>query len=409
MQRSRSQLPPQRPQMQISPEAKTVKTKKAMSRGGVIATSLIVSFILLLIFSIGLIFVATARSASDQAMYAQMLSDAENQVKEASLNVAFSPAQSIRDKALAPAVNFEIARDEAVEGADPANPDVPQTQRVTSFGSGIVISKQGDTFYILTNNHVISGALEIKAVIGEAEYKGEIAGTDQSSDLAIVSIQAKDLPVAQLGSSAAVSTGDYTMSVGNPYGLNDTMTSGIVSATGRNMTYGEGEATILYANMIQTDAPVNPGNSGGGLYNANGDLIGINTLVGGDGSHSDSIGYAIPIDFAIPIAKNLIAGQPGAHATFGIAMSNVPDEIVAQYGLPSNAGAYVNNTTPSGPAEIAGIVPGDIIVSYDGKDIDSAQDMLYKIRASVINDTKDIKILREGKEMVLSIKVGSDV
>lgn len=322
-------------------------------------------------------------------------------------------------------MNFEVVREEATENknennnvaqnnTDPAqqSPEQvpqPEKKKVTSFGSGVIVSQQGDTYYVLTNHHVIQGAIEIKATVGDEDYKGELVGVDETSDLAIVSIQAKNLTVAQIGISKDVLTGDFTMSVGNPYGLNDSMSTGVVSATGRNMTYANGPITVMYANMLQTDTPINPGNSGGGLFDASGNLIGINTLVGGDASHSDKIGYAIPTDFAIPIAKNLIAGQKGAHASFGIAMSNVPDEAVAKYGLVSHDGAYVNSVTPSGPAEIAGIVPNDIIVSYDGKDVENAQDMLYKIRASVINDTKEIKILRAGKEMTLSIKVGSDV
>lgn len=414
------------PQQSQAPQApaKNVKMKKPMTKGGTVAISIIVSFVLLLIFSVGLILFATMRTASEQATYAQLLSDAENQVKEASINVAFSPAQSIREKALSPSVNFEVIREETVEGtADASQIDpnlTPEQQaaqqqaqvekkRVTSYGAGVIVSQQGDTFYILTNHHVIQGAIEIKASVNNEEYRGEITGVDETSDLAIVSIQAKNLTVAQIGISKEVLTGDFTMSVGNPYGLNSSMSTGIVSAIGRNMTYANGPVTVMYANMIQTDTPINPGNSGGGLFDANGNLIGINTLVGGDASHSDKIGYAIPTDFAIPIAKNLIAGQKGAHASFGVAMSNVPDEAVAKYGLISNEGAYVNSVTPSGPAEIAGIVPNDIIVSYDGNDVKDAQDMLYKIRASVINDTKEVKILREGKEMTLSIKVGSDV
>lgn len=436
------------PQQQMPQQAQNIKVKKPMTKGGTIAISIIVSFILLLIFSTGLILFATMRTASEQATYAQLLQDAENQVREASVNVAFSPASSIREKALSVSVNFEISKDVQSQAATETtttttqeppvvqNNDNPQAneqtpvvpeaaqqapveqeqlqqqadnQKATSYGAGVIVSQQGDMFYILTNNHVVKGATRITATVQGNDYTGEIVGADESSDLAIVSIQAKNLAVAQIGISSNVTTGDYTMSIGNPYGLNDSMSSGIVSGLGRNMTYADGATTIMYANMIQTDTAINPGNSGGGLFDAAGNLIGINTLVGGDANHSDKIGYAIPTDFAIPIAKNLIAGQKGAHASFGIAMSNVPDDAVAKYGLTSNAGAYVNSVTPSGPAEIAGIVPNDIIISYDGKAIEDAQDMLYKIRASVINDTKEIKILREGKEMTISIKVGSDV
>lgn len=428
------------PMHQNMAPASNTKIKKPVTKGAAAAISIIVSFVLLLIFSVALIFVATMRSSSEQAVYAQLLSDAENQVREASVDVAFSPAASIREKVIAPSVNLEVRRGDdrgAQTNPDqnqqqqqqqqeeqnqqvPADNQQPQEQQppvqqqaddqnTLSYGSGVIVSQQGDKFYVLTNNHVVKNASKIIATIADTEYEADIVGTDQSSDLAIISITAKNLTVAEIGQSANAKTGDFTMSIGNPYGLNDSMTTGIISATGRDMIYVDGSNSIMYANMIQTDTPVNPGNSGGGLYDATGHLIGINTLVAGDGTHADSIGYAIPIDFAIPIAKNLIAGQAAAHASFGLALSNVPDDQVSKYGLTDNHGAYVNSITPSGPAEIAGIVPNDIIISYDGEEIDNAQDMLYKIRASVINDTKEIKILREGKEMTLSIKVGSDV
>lgn len=434
---------------QAAATPKTTKVKKPVTKGTVIACSIIVSFILLLIFSVALIFVAVTRTAGEQAVYAQLLSDAENEVREASVNVAFSPAESIRQKALAPSVNLEVTRGDAKKSDDAEKKDSNQSSgnvasngsnndgsnssgdnqqqndqqdnqqaqveqnaddsSTTTFGSGVLVSQQGDLFYIITNNHVIKNATKIIATIGDEEYEAEVTGTDQSTDLAIISIKAKNLTVAEIGQSANVKTGDFTMSIGNPYGLNDSMTTGIISALGRNMIYVDGANSIMYANMMQTDTPVNPGNSGGGLYDATGRLIGINTLITGDAGHPDAIGYAIPIDFAIPIAKNLIAGNPAAHSSFGLALSNVPEDQIKKYGLTSDAGAYVNSITPSGPAEIAGIVPNDIIVQYDGKDVKNAQDMLYKIRASVINETKDIVILREGKEMKLSIKVGSDV
>jgi S1-C subfamily serine protease len=199
------------------------------------------------------------------------------------------------------------------------------------------------------------------------------------------------------------------MSVGNPYGLNDSMSSGIVSATGRNMTLPSDQITIMYANMIQTDSQVNLGNSGGGLYNAKGDLIGINTLLLSDDSNSDSLGYAIPIDFVRPIAERLIAGQPAAHASLGVSISDVPDDAVKKYGLLDDHGAYVTNVTPSGPAETSGIVANDIISEYNGKRVSNAQDLLYKIRSSVINDQAQVKVMREGREMSFTVKIGSDV
>ena len=390
-----------RPQNDMRRQSQTIenstrsktKQKKPVTAGKAFALGLLASFILLLLFSAGLIFVAFARTAAEEAQYAQMLSDAENKVIEASVDVAFSPAESIRQKALAPSVALMI---ESVEN------DLPKT----TYGSGVVLSATGD---IVTNYHVIKDAKNITAIINEIEYPASVTGIDETSDIAMIKIEAKDLPVATIGSSAAVKQGDFVMSVGNPYGLNDSMSTGIVSALGRNMTLPSGQITIMYANMIQTDTQVNLGNSGGGLYNARGELIGINTLLLSDDSNSDSLGYAIPIDFVRPIAERLIAGKPAAHASLGVAISDVPDDAVAKYGLLDDQGAYVTSVTPSGPAETSGIVANDIIFEYNGKKVLNAQDLLYKIRASAINDQIQVKVKREGREMSFTVKIGSDV
>ena len=369
------------------------KQKKPVTAGKAFALGLLASFILLLLFSAGLIFVAFSRTAAEEAQYAQMLSDAENQVLEASVDVAFSPAESIRQKALAPSASITI---ESTEN------DLTKT----THGAGVILSATGD---IVTNYHVIKNAKNILVTIGEIDYPASVTGMDESSDIAMLKIEAKDLPVAVIGSSGAVKQGDFVMSVGNPYGLNDSMSSGVVSALGRNMTLPNDQSTIMYANMIQTDCQVTLGNSGGGLYNAHGELIGINTLLLSDDSNSDSLSYAIPIDFVRPIAERLIAGKPAAHASLGVSISDVPDDAVNKYGLIDDHGAYITNVTPSGPAETSGIVANDIISEYNGKKVTNAQDLLFKIRASVINDQVQLKVLREGREMTFTVKVGSDV
>lgn len=427
------------------------KPKKPVTKVTVIGLSALVAFILLLLFSVALIFASMVRSANDQAAYQQLLMDAENTVREASINVAFSPAESIREKALAPSVNLAVIRkqganttiangdnantnpksDDTQANKDaqarvqqqqqqpqqpaqqpapqaPANPAADNDNALT-YGSGVLISQNKDTYYILTNNHVVQNAIKITATINGAEYEADMTGYDPLTDLAVIQITAKDLTLATIGSSAAVKTGDFTMSIGNPYGLNDSMSTGVISGLGRNLKYEDNSVSIMYANMIQTDTPINPGNSGGGLFNATGELIGINTLITTNDSHSDTIGYAIPIDFAIPIAQDLLAGKTASHASFGIGIDRVPQDQIDKYGLANGDGAYIISVTPSGPAETCGIVPGDIIVSYRGEEVKDPQDLLYKIRASVINDQNEVKILREGKEMTFTIKIGSDV
>lgn len=422
---------------------KNVKMKPPVSKGGTIAISMVVSFIMLLIFALGLIMVATARTSSEQAAYQQTLSDSINQVKEAAIDVAFAPAESLRKQASDPNVNITCEKDgtadkkaessgersgasgnqadtqkqaegeqqqsttNAKQSAD-ANTD--QNKKTTVYGAGVVISTNNTTSYILTNYHVVEGSKNIKCKISDTTYDADLLGWDSSSDLCVLTVQVKGLAVAKIGKSGNVKQGDYTMSIGNPYGLNDTMTTGIISGLDRNFTMKSSSGnTIMYADMFQTDAPISPGNSGGGMYNANGELIGINTLVSGaDDSHADSYGYAIPIDLAIPIAQNLMAEKAPAHPSLGVSVSDVSNDTVQKYGLKSSDGAYIVNITPSGPAETTGIVQGDVITSFGGEKVTNAQDLLFKIRASVINEQKEIKVLREGKEMTFTIKIGSD-
>ena len=369
------------------------KVVKPVTAGKAFGLGLLASFILLLIFSVGLIMVAMMRSNMEAAQYAQILSDARNEVIESAVDVAFSPAPSIREQALAPSVSLQVSKTE-------------NGTTKTVNGSGVVLGKDGD---IVTNYHVIQNAKEILATVDGVTYVANVSGVDESSDLAMIKIDAKDLVVAQRGVSEDTLPGDFVMAVGNPYGLNDSITTGVISAKGRNMTLPNEQITVTYANMIQTDVQANSGNSGGGLYNSRGELIGLTTLILSDDSDSDSIVYAIPADFIYPIASQLMASRPASHASLGISISDVPDDAVKKYGLLDNHGAYITNVTPSGPAETAGIVANDIISEYNGVEVENAQDLLYKIRASKINDQAQVKVLREGREMNFTVKIGADV
>ena len=378
-------------------QAAPVKKKivKPVTAGKAFALGLLASFILMLLFSAGLIFFAMTRSAAETGQYAQLLSDARNEVMEASVDVAFSPAPSIREKALSPSVSLEVTKLDKNKNVD-----------TVVNGSGVVLGKDGD---IVTNYHVIQNAKEILATVNGITYVATVSGVDETSDLAMIKIDAKDLVVAQRGVSADTMAGDFVMAVGNPYGLNDSITTGVISHKGRNMTLPNEQITVTYADMIQTDVQANSGNSGGGLYNAHGELIGLTTLILSDDSDSDSIVYAIPVDFFYPIASQLMVGKPASHASLGISISDVPEDAVNKYGLNDNHGAYVTNITPSGPAEASGLIANDIISEYNGVEVENAQDLLYKIRATKINDQIQVKVLREGREMNFQIKVGADV
>lgn len=388
--------------------------KKPVTKGSATMIAFVVSFILLLIFAVGLIIVAASRTASEQAVYNQTLSDAVNAVEEASSNVLLAPAQSSRASALSVSANITVDKDNSAStstSTEGTEENANSSTTTTVYGSGVVISSDSSNSYVLTNAHVIESAKTITVTINDTEYIGEVSGSDATSDLAVIKISAKNIPVATIGASKDLIQGDYVMAIGNPYGQEDTMTVGIVSALDRNFTMrATGGETVLYADMIQTDSSISEGNSGGGLFNASGELVGINTLISTDtaGESAETFGYAIPIDLAIPIAQNLMAGTKASHPSLGLSLSDVSDDTVTKYGLTSNDGAYIVNVTASGPAATVGIVSGDIVVSYGGEKVENAQDLLYKIRASVINEQKEIKVLREGKEMTFNIKVGSD-
>lgn len=274
-------------------------------------------------------------------------------------------------------------------------------------GAGVIMTSDGD---ILTNNHVVEGASSITVTINGRRYDAEITGTDPTSDLATIKcIDAKDLPVAKFGTSSELREGEWVMTVGNPYGLNDSVSTGSVSYLGRDIKMSANRVDIMYANMIQTNVPFNPGNSGGGLYNSDGEFVGIATMITtSDGSNS-GVGYAIPGDYAHRIAEDLMHGEPASHAVMGLSLSDVPDEMVERYGLESSDGAMVTNITKSGPSEAAGLALDDIIVTFDDEPVKDSDDLLFKVRALNVNDTVTIKVLRQGKEMTFDVKLGSDV
>ena len=284
--------------------------------------------------------------------------------------------------------------------------DSNQQNAETVHGAGIVVTSDGN---IVTCLHVVENATSITAEIGGITYKATVTGTDPTSDIATIKVDAKDLPVTQFGDSNNVKQGSWAMAVGNPYGLNDTITVGNVSALGRDIPYAGTTANILYADMIQLDASVNPGDSGGGVYDASGELIGMTALITTDNDNSVNIAYAIPSNLLVPIARNLVQGKGAQHAVLGASFGDVTQEMVSQYGLQSTDGAVITSVTPSGPADNVKLSVNDIIVKYDDATVKNAQDLLFKVRASEVNQSVTLTVLRNGKEMTFSVKLGSDV
>jgi serine protease Do len=263
-------------------------------------------------------------------------------------------------------------------------------------GSGFIMSKEG---YILTNNHVVEGADQIKVKLaGGKEFEGKVVGRDPKTDLALVKIEGNaDLQPLKLGNSDDLKVGNWVVAVGSPFGLEQTVTAGIVSAKGRVIGSGP------YDNFIQTDASINPGNSGGPLINLQGEVVGINTAIIASGQ---GIGFAIPINMAKEVAPQL---QKRGHVTrglLGVAIQDVTPELAKSLGLKESKGALVSQVVPGGPADKAEIEQGDVIVSFDGRMVDDSKDLPRIVASTTVGKTVTVKLLRDGKEVERQAKVG---
>jgi serine protease Do len=263
-------------------------------------------------------------------------------------------------------------------------------------GSGFIISQEG---YILTNNHVIEDADQIKVKLADGkEYDGKVAGRDPKTDLALVKIQgASDLHPLNLGNSEDLKVGSWVVAVGSPFGLEQTVTAGIVSAKGRVIGSGP------YDNFIQTDASINPGNSGGPLINMKGEVVGINTAIIASGK---GIGFAIPINMAKEVAPQL---QEKGHVTrgwLGVSIQEVTPELAKSFGLKEKKGALVAQVVSGSPAEKAGIEQGDVIVEFDGKEVTDSKDLPRIVATTPVGKAVTIKLSRDGKILGRQVKVG---
>ena len=275
--------------------------------------------------------------------------------------------------------------------------DIPdQELKQQSLGSGFIIDKDG---HIITNNHVVDGADEIKVKLADGrEYKAKVIGRDPKTDLALIKISSafKDLPALSLGDSDKIRVGDWVLAIGNPFGLEETVTQGIISATGRVIGSGP------YDNFLQTDAPINPGNSGGPLINLSGEVIGINTAIISSGQ---GIGFAIPSNMAKKITSQLKDKGKVTRGWIGVSVQSVTPEIAQALGLKELLGALVGEVAPGGPADAAGIKRGDVIVSFDGNEIKKIGELPRIVAETPAGKTVNMKVIRDSKELSLTVKV----
>jgi serine protease Do len=276
-------------------------------------------------------------------------------------------------------------------------PRGPQRQR--SLGSGFIIDGDGS---ILTNNHVVENATKIVVKLSDdQEYEAKVIGRDQKTDIAVIKINAKvNLPAAGFGDSDKLEVGEWVVAIGNPFGLDSTVTSGIVSAKGRHIGQGP------YDNFIQTDASINPGNSGGPLLNLRGEVVGINTAIFSRTGGNIGIGFAIPINLVKEVLPQLRGKGKVTRGYLGVLIQKVTPEIAESLGMEKGYGALVANVSKEGPADKAGVKVGDVITEFDGKEVKDSGDLPIIVARTTVDKKVRMKVLRDKKEIVLGVAVG---
>ncbi|HTZ46708.1 MAG TPA: DegQ family serine endoprotease [Verrucomicrobiae bacterium] len=276
--------------------------------------------------------------------------------------------------------------------------EAPRDRKEKSLGSGVIISPEG---YVLTNNHVVDGATEVKVTLSDKrEFTAKVVGTDPKTDIAVLKIDASNLKPITLGDSSKVEVGDTALAIGDPFGVGQTVTRGIISATGRG-----GLGIEDYEDFIQTDAPINPGNSGGALINDRGELVGINTAILTHGEGSEGIGFAIPVNLARQVMNEILENGKVVRSYIGIYPQDITPEMAKAFGQKDAQGVVVGDVTANSPAQQAGVHRGDILLDLNGKAI--ANSNALRMAISMMEPGTEIKLelLRDGSQKQVTVKL----
>ena len=275
------------------------------------------------------------------------------------------------------------------------------TQRVTSLGSGVIVSAEG---YILTNHHVVDGADEIEVALADGKkLLAKVVGNDPETDLAVLKVQNESLPAIIFGTSEALRVGDVVLAIGNPFGVGQTVTSGIVSALGRS-----GLGINVFENFIQTDAAINPGNSGGALVDARGSLVGINTAIysRAPGGASLGIGFAIPVSTAKMVLESIVKTGSVTRGWIGVELQPITPALAESFKLEALEGVIINGVLRNGPADQGGAKPGDVLLEIEGRRVTDPQSVLNVVAALAPGSAAKLKVKRKGQDLELAITVG---
>jgi len=274
------------------------------------------------------------------------------------------------------------------------------TERASSLGSGVIVSPEG---YVLTNSHVVEAADEIEVLLGDGKTTllAKVVGSDPESDIAVLRVNASALPAITFGSSDNLRVGDVVLAIGNPFGVGQTVTSGIVSALGRSQL-----GINTFENFIQTDAAINPGNSGGALVDSTGNLVGINTAIYSRSGGSLGIGFAIPISITRSVMEQIIKSGSVTRGWIGVEAQEITTELAESFKLPATEGALIAGVMRGSPADRAGIRPGDVLVAVAGKPVKDPQTMLELIAGLAPGTATQFKLRRESKELEVAVNIG---
>lgn len=316
-------------------------------------------------------------------------------------------AEAVSAKALPSVVSITATSSGSQNGSLSQSAD--ESDSSGSVGSGVVLDTEG---HILTNNHVVDGYDQYVVTMDDGTtYEAEFVGNDASSDLAVIKLKDADaskLTPIEIGDSSKLNVGEWVMAIGSPFGNEQSVSTGIVSALYRSTAMSSTSGNTIYANMIQTDAAINPGNSGGALVNDNGELVGINSLIESYSGSSSGVGFAIPGNYAVEVAQKLIAGQTVTHAYIGGSFQTVTANNARSNSLSVNQGAYVAELADDGPAAQAGIQKGDVITALDDEEITSSDALVLAVRSHSVGDTVTVTLMRGSKQMQVQVTLGSD-
>lgn len=317
------------------------------------------------------------------------------------------PVAAAAAAALPSVVNIDV-RSGSASGGESGLPEGHDSVPAVGNGSGVAFRQDGETTYIITNNHVVEGAKRITVRDPEGRsVDAKIVGLDPESDVAVISIKGR-IPVVEVGDSEALNVGQTVVAIGSPFGLEHSVTSGVISALGRSLPDFTGESSSAYplVDVIQTDAAINPGNSGGALVDRVGKLIGINTAIYSGTGASGGIGFAIPSDTVVRVAEQLIEGGDVTHPFIGVVGQTVTPEFAQEEGLEVEEGAYVADFSEGSGAQEAGIRVGDVVVAVGGEPVRSMDDLILQVRRKKVGETVEVTVRRGARTMEFEVKVG---